>query len=61
MNQTLVLDNLELALELAAVFLAAPAADSELADDLRGLVGAMHLLVRRYRDSIIEATDPTGR
>ena len=64
MNPELVLDNLDLALDLAAPVVAdAPAtgADPELADDLRGLVTALHFLLRRYRDAITTATDNVAR
>lgn len=55
MNRDLVLDVLESVLALAQTTVdAAPAPDDDpdLVDDLRGLVGALHFLVRRYRDAI---------
>lgn len=64
MNPDLVLDNLDLALDLAAAIVAeapAPEVDPELADDLRGLLGALHFLLRRYRDAITTVTDNVGR
>lgn len=55
MSRDLVLDVLEPVLALAqATVDAAPAPDDDpdLVEDLRGLVGALHFLVRRYRDAI---------
>lgn len=55
MSRDLVLDVLESALALAQTTVdAAPAPDDDpdLVEDLRGLVAALHFLVRRYRDAI---------